>query len=157
VHRRVGGDEEGSDLTPHQYPDADPSYIAECGHKSRLLCVGWCHHLRALLLVEIGVLRPNGTLQAIARAAPTTVRALRKVDDLKRWQADALGVSEVIDAVPGTEGEEKEDQPLAPRQAVGPQCPRNDLTFGSIRSGVQKGSQTNSTSTPVTPSSIRVT
>jgi len=83
--------------------------------------------------------------------------ALRKVDDLKRWQVDALGVSEVIDAVPGTEGEEKELQPLAPRQAVGPQCPRNDLTFGSIRSGVQKGSQTNSTSTPVTPSSIRVT
>lgn len=44
--------EEGSDLTPHQYPDADPSYVAEYGHKSGLLCVGWCHRLRALLFVH---------------------------------------------------------------------------------------------------------
>jgi ribonuclease D len=53
--------------------------------------------------IEIGVLCPNGTLQAIAVAAPTTSRELRKVDDLKRWQCKALGEAELLQALNGRE------------------------------------------------------
>ncbi|MCZ6916172.1 MAG: HRDC domain-containing protein [Gemmatimonadetes bacterium] len=49
--------------------------------------------------IEIGVLCPNGTLQAIAVAAPTTTRDLRKVLDLKRWQCAAVGSAELLQAV----------------------------------------------------------
>jgi ribonuclease D len=51
--------------------------------------------------IEIGVLCPNGSLQAIAIAAPTTTRDLRKVPDLKRWQCAALGSTELLQAVAG--------------------------------------------------------
>jgi ribonuclease D len=53
--------------------------------------------------IEIGVLCPNGTLQAIAVAAPTTSKELRKVNDLKRWQGKALGETEVLHALNGSE------------------------------------------------------
>ena len=49
--------------------------------------------------IEIGVLCPNGTLQAIAIAAPTTTRDLRKVLDLKRWQCTAVGSAQLLQAV----------------------------------------------------------
>ncbi len=51
--------------------------------------------------IEIGVLCPNGTLQAIARAAPETKQQLGKLEDLKAWQADALGAERVLEAVNG--------------------------------------------------------
>ena len=51
--------------------------------------------------IEVGVLCPNGTLQAIARAAPSNVTELRKVNDLRRWQCAALGGSAVLEAVNG--------------------------------------------------------
>lgn len=51
--------------------------------------------------IEIGVLCPNATLQAIARAAPTTATELRKIDDTKRWQVDAMGVPQVIELLNG--------------------------------------------------------
>ena len=38
-----------------------------------------------------GVLCPNGTLEAIARAQPTTLDELRAVPSVRRWQADAIG------------------------------------------------------------------
>ena len=49
--------------------------------------------------IEVGVLCPNGTLQAIAVAAPTNTKELKKVSDLKRWQCDALGPAAVLEAV----------------------------------------------------------
>jgi ribonuclease D len=54
--------------------------------------------------IEVGVLCPNGTLQAIALAAPTTKQELRKIADLKRWQCDALGPSALLEALNGSGG-----------------------------------------------------
>ena len=53
--------------------------------------------------IEVGVLCPNGTLQSIAVAAPTTTKELTKVADLKRWQCKALGATELLQAVNGGE------------------------------------------------------
>ena len=53
--------------------------------------------------IEVGVLCPNGTLQSIAVAAPTTTKELTKVADLKRWQCQALGAAELLQAVNGGE------------------------------------------------------
>ncbi len=38
-----------------------------------------------------GVLCPNGTLEAIARAQPTTLEALAAVEGVRKWQVEALG------------------------------------------------------------------
>ena len=51
--------------------------------------------------IEIGVLCPNATLQAIVRAAPTTATELRKIDDTKRWQIDAMGIPQIIELLNG--------------------------------------------------------
>ncbi len=51
--------------------------------------------------IEMGVLCPNGTLQAIAQAVPTTAKELREIDHLKKWQEEALGVSKLLEAVKG--------------------------------------------------------
>jgi ribonuclease D len=40
--------------------------------------------------IEAGVFCPNGTLQAIARAAPKTVDELEAIDELRDWQIEAL-------------------------------------------------------------------
>ncbi len=53
--------------------------------------------------IEVGVLCPNGTLQSIAVAAPTTTKELTKVADLKGWQCQALGATELLQAVNGGE------------------------------------------------------
>lgn len=46
-----------------------------------------------------GVLCPNGTLEAIARAQPTTLDELMAVRGVRRWQAEVLG-RELLAAVP---------------------------------------------------------
>lgn len=38
-----------------------------------------------------GVACPNGTLEAIARACPTTVAQLAALPEIRRWQAEAMG------------------------------------------------------------------
>jgi ribonuclease D len=52
---------------------------------------------RNALAVELdlapGVLCPNGTLEAIARANPAVVEALQAVPELRRWQARVIGPS----------------------------------------------------------------
>ena len=40
-----------------------------------------------------GVLCPNGTLEAIARANPANVEQLQAVPELRRWQARVIGAS----------------------------------------------------------------
>ncbi|HEV2292122.1 MAG TPA: ribonuclease D [Gemmatimonadales bacterium] len=45
-----------------------------------------------------GVLCPNGTLEAIARAVPTSMDALKQVPELRRWQAEVIG-AELLAAV----------------------------------------------------------
>ena len=49
--------------------------------------------------IEPGVLCPNGTLQAIARATPKTQDQLGDVSELRSWQTDALGGNRIIELV----------------------------------------------------------
>ncbi|UCD23620.1 MAG: ribonuclease D [Gemmatimonadota bacterium] len=51
--------------------------------------------------MESGMLCPNGTLQALARAAPTTEKQLSRVKELREWQADVLGRNQIIAAMRG--------------------------------------------------------
>ena len=51
-----------------------------------------------------GVLCPNGTLEAIARARPGSLDALRGIPGVRRWQAEAFG-QDLLDAVAAPEGE----------------------------------------------------
>jgi len=50
----------------------------------------------AELGIEAGVLCPNGTLIAIARAAPATAAELKAVPDIKTWQVEALGSDRLL-------------------------------------------------------------
>jgi ribonuclease D len=45
-----------------------------------------------------GVLCPSGSLEAIARATPTSLEELRRVEGIRRWQVDAFG-AELIAAI----------------------------------------------------------
>ncbi len=49
--------------------------------------------------MESGMLCPNGTLQAVARATPTTEKQLSKVKELRKWQAEVLGKQEIVAAM----------------------------------------------------------
>jgi ribonuclease D len=51
--------------------------------------------------LEAGLLCPNGTLQAIARAVPASAKALDAVEELRRWQRDVIGDRAILDAVAG--------------------------------------------------------
>jgi ribonuclease D len=54
-----------------------------------------------------GVLCPNGTLEAIARAGPKTVAALAKLPEVRRWQAKEFG-EELVGAAGEKESEKGE-------------------------------------------------
>lgn len=62
-------------------------------------------HRRNRLAEELqlapGVLCPNGTLEAIARAEPTSLDALAMIPELRRWQVKVLGPS-LLEAVTAT-------------------------------------------------------
>jgi ribonuclease D len=49
--------------------------------------------------MEPGVLCPNGTLQAIARATPRSEDQLSQISELRSWQTAALGGEKIIDLV----------------------------------------------------------
>jgi len=48
--------------------------------------------------MEPGLLCPNGTLQAVARAAPEAVGELESITEMRRWQRSVLGVSAILEA-----------------------------------------------------------
>ena len=52
--------------------------------------------------MESGLLCPNGTLQAVARAAPKNVDQLEPVAEIRRWQRLVLGEAEIINSVAGS-------------------------------------------------------
>jgi len=58
-----------------------------------------------------GVLCPNATLEAIARACPRTLDALRAIPGVRRWQAETFG-GELLEAIEAeaAEDERKEHQ-----------------------------------------------
>lgn len=49
------------------------------------------NRLATELDLQPGVLCPNGTLEAIARARPASVEALTQVQELRRWQVSEIG------------------------------------------------------------------
>jgi ribonuclease D len=49
------------------------------------------NRLAAELDLQPGVLCPNGTLEAIARARPASTEALAQVPELRRWQLREIG------------------------------------------------------------------
>jgi ribonuclease D len=49
--------------------------------------------------VDVGVLCPNGTLEAITRAAPSSAQELRKVKELRKWQRAALDEKSLLEAL----------------------------------------------------------
>ncbi|MFC1639835.1 ribonuclease D [Gemmatimonadota bacterium] len=51
--------------------------------------------------MEPGLLCPNGTLQAVARAAPKVVAELKSVAEIRKWQRLVLGEAEIIARVLG--------------------------------------------------------
>lgn len=51
--------------------------------------------------LEPGLLCPNGTLQAVARAAPGSPNELEAVTEMRRWQRAVLGERDVLEAVLG--------------------------------------------------------
>ena len=53
--------------------------------------------------MESGLLCPNGTLQAVARAAPEAIDQLTPVIEMRRWQRLVLGEEEILAAVRGHE------------------------------------------------------
>jgi len=48
--------------------------------------------------LEPGVLCPNATLAAVARAAPRSVEDLQRVEELRAWQLEALGAAALLAA-----------------------------------------------------------
>lgn len=51
--------------------------------------------------MQPGLLCPNGTLQAVARAAPSNRKELGRVREIRAWQARALGETDILAAVRG--------------------------------------------------------
>jgi ribonuclease D len=49
--------------------------------------------------MDPGTVCPNGTLQAIARAAPKSEAELRDVTELRKWQSETLGAETVLETM----------------------------------------------------------
>jgi ribonuclease D len=73
----------------------------DAGEEARLERLKALRNQRAAELgLEPGVLCPNGALQAVARAAPTTGSELDGIEDLKRWQIAALAPAAILAVLP---------------------------------------------------------
>jgi len=107
ARRRFGDDllaavHQGRETPPEQMPMVER---AGRGRPSRRVerCVTRLKALRARradeLGLEVGVLCPNGTLYAIARAEPVETAGLDALTDLRRWQREALGEETLLGAV----------------------------------------------------------
>jgi ribonuclease D len=80
-------------------PDRVPRTRPDPAHEARFERLKQLRNRRAHQLgLEPGVACPNGALSAIARAAPTSVDALRNLEDLRRWQLEALGPAAIVAA-----------------------------------------------------------
>jgi ribonuclease D len=73
--------------------------LPDVGYETRL------EHLKALrdrraeaCALDPGLVCPNGTLQAIARAAPSSPTELRNITELRTWQRDVLGEPAILEA-----------------------------------------------------------
>jgi ribonuclease D len=51
--------------------------------------------------LDPGLVCPNGTLQAVARAEPDSKSDLSRIEDLRRWQMEAIGDQAILAALKG--------------------------------------------------------
>lgn len=77
-------------------PGPDPQYEARL-ERLKLLR----NRRAAEIALDPGLVCPNATLQAIARAAPTSVAQLDGMGELRRWQRDVLGEGAILETVRG--------------------------------------------------------
>ena len=77
-------------------PEPDP------GYDQRLERLKQLRNARAEAVgLHPGLVCPNGTLQAVARAEPDSISALDSVEELRRWQKEAIGDQAILAAVKG--------------------------------------------------------
>lgn len=77
-------------------PEPDP------GYDQRLERLKQLRNERAEAVgLDPGLVCPNGTLQAVARAEPKSKSELGRVEDLRRWQKEAIGDQAILAAVKG--------------------------------------------------------
>ncbi len=98
----MGAVRTGLATPPHQYPTVErtrrPKIDREA--KQRLERLKALRNRTARTLgIDVGVLCPNGTLEAITRAAPCSGQELRKVKELRKWQRETLGEKELLEAL----------------------------------------------------------
>lgn len=74
-------------------PELDPGYEARLERLKQIRGERATH-----CGLEPGLLCPNGTLQAIARVAPGAAGELEKIPELRAWQREVLGDSEILRA-----------------------------------------------------------
>ncbi len=78
------------DLLPR--PPRSQRFVPDPIFEARVESLKRTRNAEALRLdLAPGVLCPNGTLEAIARAAPTSLADLTAIPDLRRWQVEAIG------------------------------------------------------------------
>jgi ribonuclease D len=77
-------------------PEPDP------GYDQRLERLKQLRNERAEAIgLDPGLVCPNGSLQAVARAEPESKAALGRVEELRRWQREAIGDQAILAAVKG--------------------------------------------------------
>lgn len=80
----------------HRRPTTDPAYDLRLERLKQL------RNARAQATgMEPGLLCPNGTLQAIARAEPDSAEALDGIEELRQWQRQVIDDRDVLGAVRG--------------------------------------------------------
>ncbi len=82
------------DITRTKRPRADAAYDARLERLKALR-----NAAATRIGLEPGLVCPNGTLQAIARLAPSREGALTEVPELRRWQQEVLGAHAILAAV----------------------------------------------------------
>ena len=88
-------------VTRSRRPPPDPAYDARL---ERLKAVR--NRMAATVGLEPGLVCPNGTLQAVARAAPTAPDQLTAIPELRSWQREVLGDRRILAAVGSEESGE---------------------------------------------------
>lgn len=81
-------------------PQRGPRVKPDAAQEARFERLKQLRNRRATELgLEPGVLCPNGSLQAMARAAPGKPEDLHDVEEMRRWQIEALGPKAILAAL----------------------------------------------------------
>ncbi len=89
----------GTPLETLAVPERRPRQRPDAAQEARFERLKQLRNRRARELgLEPGVICPNGALQAIARVAPTRREELAGLEELRRWQVEALGAPAILAA-----------------------------------------------------------